>query len=142
MPDPQVLLVREWDEQVTGSGCCGRLGGENCEISDGAAFERSRADMEAMGAVYRALRAELTSAPVSITVVDPRNMFWLLPSMWRAARRRGMTRRQTWYEIRRGTANASVVVNGRTLFSGSVPDTYTVVEAVRSELFASDIATI
>ena len=51
----RVLLVREWDWQNTGSGCCGRVGGGH-EFCDAADFARSRQEMVRVGSVYEALR--------------------------------------------------------------------------------------
>ena len=44
----RIILVREWDSQVTGSGCCGRLGGQNHEFGDAETFAANRREMEAM----------------------------------------------------------------------------------------------
>ena len=38
----RIILVREWDAQVTGSGCCGKLGGANDELGDGECFRENR----------------------------------------------------------------------------------------------------
>lgn len=133
-PPHRVILVREWDAQTSGSGCCGRLGGADCEIGDGSDYAHNRAEMEAMGGVYRALRAELPREIVDITVVDPRNMVWLLPAMWRDGRARGMARADIWRQMRRGVSYNAVVVDGRVLFAGTVPDPHEAVTAVLAEL--------
>lgn len=52
----QVVLVRPWDQQMSGSGCCGRLGGLGNELGNEEDFAPQRCDMESMGVVYRALR--------------------------------------------------------------------------------------
>lgn len=133
-PPHRVLLVREWDSQHSGSGCCGRLGGADSDIGCAAPYARNRTEMEAMGRVYRALRDVLPEDEVDIQVVDPRNTVWLLPAIARDARRRGLTARQTWASLRRGMSWNSVVVDGAVLFSGTVPEPEAAVAAVQAEL--------
>jgi hypothetical protein len=135
----RVLLVREWDSQTSGSGCCGRLGGVNCAIGDAETYRHTRIEMERMGAVYRALRDELGDA-VEITVVDPRNMIWLVPALWRDGRARGFGTGRIWREVRRGVSYNAVIANGRTLFAGHVPEPQQAVDAVLAELAASTAA--
>jgi hypothetical protein len=115
----RVLLIREWDQQTTGSGCCGRLEGGEAELSAIDAFARSRADMERMGAVYRALRAELPG--IDVQIVDPRNITFLLPGLLGDARRHGLTWRQAWSELRRGSGQGAIIVDGRVVSSGDIP---------------------
>jgi hypothetical protein len=116
-PDHRILLVREWDSQTSGSGCCGRLGGEGCDVGHPDTFAHSRSLMEAMGAIYRALRRELPRSTVDITVVDPRNMVWLIPTIIGDARRRGLGAGAVWREVRQGVRNGAIVVDGRALFA-------------------------
>jgi hypothetical protein len=115
----RVLLIREWDQQTTGSGCCGRLEGGDAELSAAGEFARTRAVMEAMGAVYRALRAELPG--VDVQIVDPRNITFLLPGLLGDARRHGLTWRQAWSELRRGSGQGAIIVDGRVVSSGDIP---------------------
>lgn len=130
----RIILVREWDSQVTGSGCCGRLGGQNHELGDTETFAANRREMEAMGAVYRALREELADEDVEITVVDPRNAVWLIPAVLGDARRRGLSTREVWDQVRRAVSYNAVVFDGRTLFHGRVPDPEEAVAAVKEDL--------
>ncbi|MBW3602221.1 MAG: thioredoxin family protein [Actinobacteria bacterium] len=129
----RVILVREWDEQHSGSGCCGRLGGERTELGEAATYHHTRCDMEAMGAVYRALRSEFDRAELDVQVVDPRNSLWLVPTIWRDARRRGMTVGEAVTQVRRGVSALAIVIDGRVVFAGGVPEPGEVVEAVRTE---------
>ena len=70
IPRPSVILIREWETQMSSSGCCGRLegdflvqqGGERC-------FPERRSAMEAMGPLYRDLRTRYGDA-LEITVAD------------------------------------------------------------------------
>ena len=130
----RIILVCEWGAQVTGSGCCGRLGGANDELGDGEAFRKNRTEMEAMGMVYRALHEALVDEDVELTIVDPRNMVWLVPALVRDAWRRGLSLRETWKSIRGGVSYNSVVLDGKVLFRGQVPSPDEAVSAVRDEL--------
>lgn len=117
---PRILLVRQWDQQVGGSGCCGRLSSAAAEAvcASGAddPYAAARADMESMGEVYRALHRRLGEA-VDLTVVDPRNTAWLLPAVWRDARRRGLSRRATLRQVHRATSQWAVVCDGLVLLT-------------------------
>ena len=134
----RVILVREWDAQVAASGCCGRLGGENSELGDKDTFAANRREMEAMGEVYRALRAALFDEDAEITVVDPRNMVWLVPSLLKDARKRGLGIKETWDHLRRGVSYTAIIVDGKTLFSGRIPPVEDAVAAVKKELALSE----
>jgi hypothetical protein len=133
----RVLLVREWDQQVGGSGCCGRLNtaavGAVCENAE-SPYARARADMERVGEVYRALRERYDAADVELTVVDPRNTVWLLPAIWRDAARRGLSWRARLRQLSRGTAPCTVVCDGLVVATDATPDQ--AVAAVEADLSA------
>lgn len=138
-PAHRVLLVREWDEQVTGSGCCGRLDSDVVgSLTEHAGAEdpyrRSRADMERFGAVYRALRARFSEDEMELTVVDPRNAVWLTPTVWHDARRRGLSVRHALRHVLRGTASRALVCDGVALNAGEVPTPDDAVAAVEGDL--------
>jgi hypothetical protein len=130
----RIILVREWDAQLAASGCCGRLGGQNTELGDTETFAANRSEMEAMGEVYRALRAELFDEDAEITVVDPRNMVWLVPTLLKDAHRRGLGLREIWSQLRRGVSYTAIIVDGKTLFNGRIPPVEDAVAAVKKEL--------
>jgi hypothetical protein len=138
----RIILVREWDAQVAASGCCGRLGGENTELGDTETFAANRCEMEAMGEVYRALRAELFDEDAEITVVDPRNMVWLVPTILKDARRRGLGPKEVWAQLRRGVSYNAIIVDGRVLFSGTIPSREDAVTAVKKELAEAEPALV
>lgn len=140
----RIILVREWDTQVSASGCCGRLGGENTELGDKDTFAANRCEMEAMGEIYRALRADLFDEDAEITVVDPRNMVWLIPTLLKDARKRGLGIQETWSHLRRGVAYNAIIVDGKTLFSGRIPKVEEAITAVKRELdlSRSEMATV
>lgn len=115
----RVLLVRQWDQQVGGSGCCGRLSSAtldtlhdpDCATRTDDPWAHAREDMEAMGRVYRALRDRLP-AGVELTVADPRNTAWLLPAVWRDARRRGLGVLDALRQVHRATSPRALVCDG------------------------------
>jgi hypothetical protein len=134
----RVVLVREWDAQMSGSGCCGRLGGVGDELGEASTYAETRMGMEEMGIVYRALRAAFPEELLAIEVVDPRNMIWLLPALTRDARRRGLRPREIASLLRRGVRQHAVIVDGLVVHPGGVaPDAEAVVAAVRRELAAA-----
>jgi hypothetical protein len=136
-PAHRILLVREWDSQTSGSGCCGGLGGTSCTADHPDSFARSRALMESMGAIYRALRRELPRDRFDITVVDPRNMVWLVPTILRDGRRRGLRGWRLWHELNAGMRNGAIVVDGRALLAHDYPEPDDAVDAVLRELAAA-----
>ncbi|HZY65199.1 MAG: hypothetical protein M3N10_05385 [Actinomycetota bacterium] len=132
----RIILVREWDSQTSSSGCCGKLGGEQTELGDPDTFKHNREEMEKMGRVYRALREDLFDEEVEMTVVDPRNMVWLIPSVLKDARRRGLSISETFKQINKGVSYNAVILDGKVLFSGHIPEPDEAVSTVRSELDA------
>ena len=52
-----VILIREWERQMSASGCCGRLEGDFLQRRGERCFPERRAVMEAMGPLYRDLRS-------------------------------------------------------------------------------------
>lgn len=133
----RVVLVREWDAQTSSSGCCGRLGGVHNELGEADTYAHVRSDMEAMGAVYRAIRAEWPADEVEVSVVDPRNMVWLLPAIWRDGRRRGLSPAEAWREIRHGIAQNAIVVDGKVVLAGTAPHPAEALAAVRAGMAAA-----
>jgi hypothetical protein len=138
----RIILVREWDTQVAASGCCGRLGGEYTELGEAQTFAANRREMEAMGEVYMALRAELFDEDAELTVVDPRNMVWLVPTILKDARRRGLGPKEIWAQLRRGVSYNAIIVDGKVLFSGRIPPPEVAVTAVKDELAAAEPAVV
>lgn len=121
----RVLLVREWDQQVGGSGCCGRLNSASAEALRGKAdspYAHARADMERVGAIYTALRSRFSPDEVDVTIVDPRNTVWLLPAIWRDGRRRGLSVGTRLRELSRATAPCAVVCDGLVLACDATPE--------------------
>lgn len=140
-PDHRVVIVRAWDAQTSGSGCCGRLDGAAVSTLTGgrrdtSPYARTRAEMEAFGAVYRALRERYPEEELELTVVDPRNAVSLVPAIWRDARRRGLPFARAVRQVRDGTASRALVCDGKVLISGRVPAPGEAVAAVADDLAA------
>lgn len=129
----RVILVREWDAQMGGSGCCGRLGGLDCDVGEPETYAHTRRDMDAMGVVYRALRSEFGD-DVALEVVDPRNTVWLAPAVWRDARARGLGVGDALRQIAAGAGQGAVICDGKVVHTGGLPDADGIVAAVSAEL--------
>jgi hypothetical protein len=136
-PAHQVLLVRDWDEQTTGSGCCGRLGTSTSEFGCATDFAPARELMEKMGAIYRALRAELPRERCDIQIVDARNITFLYPSLYLSARRHGLGRRQALRALASGVRQGAIIVDGVTVSAGDPPPVDEAVDIVLRSLAAS-----
>lgn len=112
-----VILVRETAEQLTGSGCCGKLAGDGIARRKARLFADSRKRQLDMGLLHRAVKRFFPPCEgkhdVHVTVVDPRNQLYLAPKLirdvlryrpgWRAGLR---TMTQTF-------SLPAVVLNGR-----------------------------
>lgn len=133
----RVLLVREWDQQVGGSGCCGRLNSASvdalCEHAE-SPYAHAREDMERVGEIYSALSGRLDPAEVELTVVDPRNTAWLLPAIWRDGRRRGLPVLSRLRQLARGTAPCAIVCDGLVVARDVAPEP--AIESVEADLAA------
>ncbi len=90
-PAVSVILIRENAEQLTGSGCCGKLEGDNATLGGTAPgshplFAHARRHQQDLGVLHRAIREFFPPAAgqpgVSVVVVDPRNQLYLTPKLW------------------------------------------------------------
>lgn len=106
----RVVLVRPWTDAHGGTGCCGG------DTRGGICFEgrvdgprEHGAEVGAVAEAYLRLRAEVPEVDVQIVGVD--NTAYLLPSVFRAVRRR----RGTWAalkEANRATTGGSLLIDG------------------------------
>lgn len=119
-PRPSILLLREWEQQMSSSGCCGRLQGDLLVQGGDRVFARRRTIMEEMGPLYRTIRAQLGDQ-VELRVVDPRNLPALFALLLRDARRHRLGFRELIGTLS-GLTVQTVVVNGRIFARGSWPD--------------------
>lgn len=142
-PAVRVLLVREWEQQLSSSGCCGRIEGEFLEPATVGEplghepedrtrpFAERRREMERAGHLYRALR-ERYDEDVEVQIVDPRNLPALLPMVVADARRYGRSVGETLRTLLRLSVSA-VVVNGHVVARSRWPDEDEVFSAVDRE---------
>lgn len=77
---PSIILIRETDAQLTGSGCCGKLEGDNTKFSNSFVFAERREIKETMGDILQTLTKRFSNS-IEISVVDPRNMLYLYPKI-------------------------------------------------------------
>ena len=117
---PSVILIREWEMQMSSSGCCGRLEGDFLVQRGERCFPERRAVMEAMGPLYRDLRARYGDK-LEITVVDPRNLISVIALLVRDARAHRVGILDALRTLFRLKVN-TVVVNGHLLARGRWPE--------------------
>lgn len=71
-----------------------------------------------------------------LTVVDPRNTAWLLPAVWRDARRRGLSRRAALKQVNAATQACAVLCDGLVLGCSAEPEG--AVAAVEADIAGRD----
>jgi hypothetical protein len=107
-----VLLIRESPEQVTGSGCCGKLEGDVLSLGARELFAESRRGQQTMGVFYRTLREFFPADQVQVVIVDPRNQLFLVSKLchdvwfYRPGWRAGMQTLTQWFSL------PAIVING------------------------------
>ncbi|MFN4260631.1 MAG: hypothetical protein ACK4RK_15150 [Gemmataceae bacterium] len=117
-PRVSILLICERAEQLTGSGCCGKLEGDNALLPN-ELFHETRQHQVAFGVLHRSVRQffgqEVEQGVITMDSVDPRNQLYLVPRLWRDV----WKYRPGW---KAGLATAlqlftlpAVIVNGRVL---------------------------
>jgi len=117
-PKVSVILIREAPEQVTGSGCCGKLEGDSLVLGTPDLFRESRRGQREMGVLYRALRDFFPPEQVNVVTVDPRNQLFLVPKLcydvfhYRPGWRAGAESICQWFALPAIVING-VVVQGR-----------------------------
>lgn len=117
---PSVILVREWEQQMSSSGCCGRLEGDFLAPGGQRCFPERRDIMERMGPLYRELRSRYGD-DIEVTVVDPRNMVTMFSLLARDVRAHGTPIRDVLSTLFRYSVT-SVIVNGRLIARGRWPE--------------------
>jgi hypothetical protein len=125
----RVVLVRAARDAPTGGGCCS---GDVRPFDEGGTHAHAP-PRDGTAAVYRALR-ETLPADVSIEVTSPSNWWWLVPALTGDGRRRGLRGRALRRSVLSGLAPPSLVVDGRVLFSGGLPEPAEALAATRAEL--------
>lgn len=119
---PRVLLVREWERQLSSSGCCGRIEGDFLDFGEASErpFAGRREEMECAGDLYRAVKARYGDR-VDVRIVDPRNLLSLVPTLLADARRHGASLVSALGSLLRLSVN-TVVVNGRVVARNRWPE--------------------
>jgi len=117
---PSVILVREWEQQMSSSGCCGRLQGDLLGDGKTRVFAERRRIMEAMGPLYRALKARF-GEDVELMVVDPRNFVSLIPRLIRDFICYHVPLSHAFATLS-GYSTLTVIVNGYIYARGAWPD--------------------
>jgi hypothetical protein len=131
-----LILVREIDEQMSGSGCCGRIEGDLARWDpSGCVFPERRERMIGVGTLYRAVR-ERFGDRVEITIVDPRNQISLGPLVVRDAIRYRVPLRA----VLRSLTSASVstgIFDGRLVFGRRIPRPDELLDEMAAQMNAS-----
>jgi len=129
---PSVILIREWEQQMSSSGCCGRLEGDFLRSEGEPVFPERREAMESMGSLYRAVRERFGDA-VELHVVDPRSWPTLLTLLVRDVRRQDVGIGEFFRTLLRLPVRG-VIVNGRLVARNEWPPKEVVFEAVEEAL--------
>ena len=108
---PSIILIRETDAQLTGSGCCGKLDGDNARFNNSFVFAETRLIKETMGDVLQALTKRFSDS-IEISVVDPRNFLYLYPKILKDVLLFRPSLKLTLKAIFMMIAVPSIVING------------------------------
>lgn len=128
-----LILVREVDQQMSGSGCCGRMEGDLVLWSDdGCVFPERRERMSRVGEIYRAVR-EAFGDRVRITMIDPRNLVSFLPLVLHDAIRYRVPA-LTALRALTSTSLSTGIFDGQVLYRGRIPLPQEVVARIEGRL--------
>jgi hypothetical protein len=138
-PPVSVILIRENAEQLTGSGCCGKLEGDDGLLGRPDLFEHVRRQQLELGVLHRAVRKFYPPVDgrerVAMATVDPRNQLYLIAKLWGDAWR---YRPGFWAGLRTVLQLFSlpaVIVNGRVLSRRGQPvDPDSLCRAIQEQL--------
>ena len=122
---PSILLIREDAEQWTGSDCCGKLEGENA-LPDNERVEI----LKKMGCLYMDLKVKFSD----VILIDPRNQPFLFPKILRDLLRYRPPLWESLKSLLMFYSIPSVILNGKILFSGTIPDSSQVILRIQTEL--------
>ncbi|MFQ5770012.1 MAG: hypothetical protein ACE5HX_05715 [bacterium] len=117
---PSIILIRETEAQMTGSGCCGKLEGDNSQFCGNYIFEEKRKIKEEMGGIAQALHQQFGDG-IEMVVVDPRNQLYLYPKILKDI----WTYRPTLKSALKGIfmiiSVPSIIINGEICYSKKLP---------------------
>jgi hypothetical protein len=84
-PPVSVILIREFAQQLTGSGCCGKIIGSDRTLRGRELFQLTRKHQLELGVLHQAVRKFFPQLDgrdrVAVVVVDPRNQLYLIPKL-------------------------------------------------------------
>lgn len=127
-----ILLVRESAEQLTGSGCCGKLEGTAAFQKRNNLFPNTFNNKCVFGELYILLRDRYAQDDIEVTMVDPRNVWYLIPGLIKDI----LLYRPAWNDAVRTLFCAfrvpAVICNGRVLISGDIPSIQQLAEQIHS----------
>ena len=128
---PSIILIRETDAQLTGSGCCGKLEGDNAKFNDSFVFAETRQIKETMGDVFQTLTKKFSDS-VEIAVVDPRNFLYLYPKILKDVLVFRPSLKSTLKAIFMMIAVPSIVINGEIFRTNDFSNNEEVVQQIES----------
>lgn len=136
-----LILVREIDQQMSGSGCCGRIEGDAAFWdTEGCVFQERREKMNRVGEIYRAVRSRFGD-DVAITIVDPRNLVSFLPLVIRDAFRHQVPF-FTALRAMVSTSLSTAVLDGQLLYSGRIPSAAEALDLIERRLMIDHVGRI
>lgn len=121
MKRTSIIVVHQRLEQLTGSGCCGKLQGDLSAPGGPMDFPEARRELAALGHSVEEVRQALTDDRVEVTLVDARNYLYLWPRLIREAFRFRLPLLQALRTVFLIFPLPAVIVNGRVIFSREVP---------------------
>ncbi len=133
---PSIILVRETDAQLTGSGCCGKLEGDNAKFSNSFVFAETRQIKETMGDVLQSLTKRFSDS-IEISVVDPRNFLYLYPKILKDVLVFRPSLKSTLKAIFMMIAVPSIVINGEICRTSAFANTEEIAKKIESLLDSS-----
>lgn len=80
--EASVVLILDQPEQMTGSGCCGKVGRDAKGLCGVDVFDGMEETRRHFGVLHRAVREFFPEDRVEIVTVDPRNQPYLWPKLW------------------------------------------------------------
>jgi hypothetical protein len=84
-PPVSLILIRENAEQLTGSGCCGKLDDDDPTLRGRDLFREVRKHQRDLGVLHRAVRKLFPpngdQEQVAVVTVDPRNQLYLIAKL-------------------------------------------------------------
>ena len=130
MTVPSIIIIREDAEQWTGSDCCGKLEGDNVQPD-----EAKMRIIEGMGSLFMDLKERFRN----VILIDPRNQPYLFPKIFLELMRFRPPLKEALKTLFMVYSIPAVIVNGKVLFSGTVPETSLVFQKIQGELRSGDM---